>query len=163
MSNFLDSHLKKLSNHFDYPELELRVLLNKASNTDKEIFFSNFNIEKINIQIFKDSFDRRLKKEPISKIFNSKEFWKYNFYVNKFVLDPRPETETLVEAILNYSGKKKKILDLGTGSGCIAISLALELTDATIVGVDISKAALTVARKNSRVTGANVSFFQSNC
>ena len=44
MNNFLDSHLKKLSNHFDYPELELRVLLNKASNTDKEIFFSNFNI-----------------------------------------------------------------------------------------------------------------------
>ena len=52
MNNFLNLHLKELSNHFDYPELELRVLLNRASNIDKEIFFSNFNIEKINIQIF---------------------------------------------------------------------------------------------------------------
>ena len=107
MNNFLDSHLKKLSNHFDYPELELRVLLNKASNTDKEIFLSNFNIEKINIQIFKDSFDRRLKKEPISKIFNSKEFWKYNFYVNEFVLDPRPETELMIEKVLKDSTKDR--------------------------------------------------------
>ena len=164
MNNFLDSHLKKLSNHFDYPELELRVLLNKASNTDKEIFFSNFNIEKINIQIFKDSFDRRLKKEPISKIFNSKEFWKYNFYVNKFVLDPRPETELMIEKVLNYfpnKNKKLKILDLCTGSGCIAISLAKEYLNAKVVATDISSKALDVARINSKKTHCyNIKFIQ---
>ena len=69
MNDFLNLHLKKLNNHFDYPELELRVLLNKSSIIDKEIFFSNFEIKQIDIQIFKESFDRRLKKEPISKIF----------------------------------------------------------------------------------------------
>ena len=113
--------------HFDYPEIELRALLNRASAIDKEIFFSNFEIKQIDIQIFKESFDRRLKKEPISKIFNSKSFWKYNFYVNQFVLDPRPETELIIEKVLNYfpnKNKKLKILDLCTGSGCLAISLA---------------------------------------
>ena len=164
MNNFLDSHLKKLSNHFDYPELELRVLLNKASNTDKEIFLSNFNIEKINIQIFKDSFDRRLKKEPISKIFNSKAFWKYNFYVNKFVLDPRPETELIIEKVLNYfpnKNKKLKILDLCTGSGCIAISLAKEYLNAKVVATDISSKALDVARINSKkIYCNNIKFIQ---
>ena len=158
MNNFLYSHLKKLSNHFDYPELELRVLLNKASNTDKEIFLSNFNIEKINIQIFKDSFDRRLKKEPISKIFNSKEFWKYNFYVNKFVLDPSPETEFIIEKVLNYFPNKKKklkILDLCTGSGCIAISLAKEYLNAKVTATDISSKALKVAKINSQKIHCN--------
>ena len=164
MNNFLDSHLKKLRNHFDYPELELRVLLNKASNTDKEIFFSNFNIKKINIQIFKDSFDRRLKKEPISKIFNSKEFWKYNFYVNKFVLDPRPETELMIEKVLNYfpdKNKKLKILDLCTGSGCIAISLAKEYLNAKVTATDISSQALKVAEINSKkINCNNIKFIQ---
>ena len=112
MNNFLNLHLKELSNHFDYPELELRVLLNRASIIDKEIFFSNFKIEQIDFQIFKESFNRRLKKEPISKIFNSKEFWKYNFYVNKFVLDPRPETEFIIEKVLNYFPNKKKKLKI---------------------------------------------------
>ena len=164
MNNFLYSHLKKLSNHFDYPELELRVLLNRASNIDKEIFFSNFNIEKINIQIFKDSFDRRLKKEPISKIFNSKEFWKYNFYVNKFVLDPRPETELIIEKVLNYfpnKNKKLKILDLCTGSGCIAISLAKEYLNAKVTATDISSQALKVAEINSKkINCNNIKFIQ---
>ena len=158
MNNFLNLHLKELSNHFDYPELELRVLLNRASIIDKEIFFSNFKIEQIDFQIFKESFDRRLKKEPISKIFNSKEFWKYNFYVNKFVLDPRPETEFIIEKVLNYFPNKKKklkILDICTGSGCIAISLAKEYLNAKIIGTDISYKALKVAQINSEKMQCN--------
>ena len=158
MNNFLDSHLKKLSNHFDYPELELRVLLNKSSIIDKEIFFSNFEIKQIYIQIFKESFVRRLKNEPISKIFNSKEFWKYNFFVNKFVLDPRPETELIIEKVLNYfpdKNKKLKILDLCTGSGCIAISLAKEYLNSKITATDISSKALKVAKINSKKLNCN--------
>ena len=158
MNNFLNLHLKKLSNHFDYPELELRVLLNRASTIDKEIFFSNFNIKQIDFQIFKESFDRRLKKEPISKIFNSKEFWKYNFFVNKFVLDPRPETELIIEKVLNYfpdKNKKLKILDLCTGSGCIAISLAKEYLNSKITATDISSKALKVAKINSKKLNCN--------
>ena len=158
MNNFLNLHLKELSNHFDYPDLELRVLLNRSSTIDKEIFFSNFNIEQIDLQIFKESFDRRLKKEPISKIFNSKEFWKYNFYVNKFVLDPRPETELIIEKVINYfpnKNKKLKILDLCTGSGCIAISLAKEYLNAKVTATDISSKALKVAKINSQNNHCN--------
>ena len=164
MNNFLHSHLKELSNRFDYPELELRVLLNKASIIDKEIFFSNFNIEQIDLQIFKESFDRRLKKEPLSKIFNSKEFWKYNFYVNKFVLDPRPATELIIEKVLNYfpkKNKKLKILDLCTGSGCIAISLAKEYLNANITATAISSKAIKVAKINSqKINCTNSEFIQ---
>jgi len=158
MNDFLNIHLKKLNNHFDYPELELRVLLNRASIIDKEIFFSNFDIEQIDFQIFRESFDRRLKKEPISKIFNSKEFWKYNFFVNKFVLDPRPETELIIEKVLNYfpdKNKELKILDLCTGSGCIAISLAKEYINAKVTATDISSKALKVAKINSQKIRCN--------
>ena len=158
MNNFLNLHLKELSNHFDYPELELRVLLNRSSIIDKEIFFSNFDIEQIDFQIFRESFDRRLKKEPISKIFNSKEFWKYNFFVDKFVLDPRPETELIIEKVLNYFPNKKKklkILDLCTGSGCIAISLAKEYLNAKVTATDISSKALKVAKINSQKIRCN--------
>ena len=164
MNNFLNLHLKELSNHFDYPELELRVLLNRTSIIDKEIFFSNFNIEQIDLQIFKESFDRRLKKEPISKIFNSKEFWKYNFFVNEFVLDPRPETELIIEKVLNYfpnKNKKLKILDLCTGSGCIGISLAKEYINAKVTATDISSKALKVAKINSqKIRCNNIEFIQ---
>ena len=157
-------HLNQLSNHFNYPELELRVLLNRASIIDKEIFLSNFNIEQINSKIFKESFDRRLKKEPISKIFNSKEFWKYNFYVNEFVLDPRPETELIIEKVINYfpnKNKKLKILDLCTGSGCIAISLAKEYLNAKVTATDISSKALDVAKINSqKINCNNIEFIQ---
>ena len=158
MNDFLNLHLKKLGNHFDYPELELRVLLNRSSIIDKEIFFSNFDIEQIDFQIFRESFDRRLKKEPISKIFNSKEFWKYNFFVDKFVLDPRPETELIIEKVLNYfpnKNKKLKILDICTGSGCIAISLAKEYLNAKVTATDISSKALKVAKINSQKIGCN--------
>ena len=164
MNNFLNLHLKELGNYFDYPELELRVLLNRASIIDKEIFFNDFNIKQIDFQIFKKSFERRLKKEPISKIFNSKEFWKYNFYVNKFVLDPRPETEFIIEKVLNYfpnKNKKLKILDLCTGSGCIAISLAKEYLNAKVTATDISSKALKIAKINSKkINCNNIKFIQ---
>ncbi len=158
MNSFLNSHLKELSNHFDYPEMELRVLLNKTSVIDKEIFLSNFNLKQINLKLFKETLKRRLKKEPISKIFNSKNFWKYNFYVNKSVLDPRPETEHIIEKILHYFPNKKKklkILDICTGSGCIAISLAKEYLNAKIIGTDISYKALKVAQINSEKMQCN--------
>ena len=113
MNNFLKNHLKILEkNNFSYPEIELRTLLNKTSKSKKEIIFSNFEIKKIKLGLFNIAFERRLKKEPIAKIFNEKEFWNYNFFVNNDVLDPRPETEFIIEAFEKYFLDKKQKLNL---------------------------------------------------
>ena len=107
-------------------------------------------------------FRRRASNEPVAKIIERKWFWKSHFYVNNDVLDPRPETELLVETVLARKNFKKNILDLGTGSGCIAISLAQELTDVKIVGCDLSQEALNVAIRNAFEQNVQVVFQKSN-
>jgi len=152
MNDFLIKYLDGLKEIFLYPELELRILLNKSSIKDKEIILSNFKYEDIDIFKFKKFFKRRINKEPISKILNSKSFWKYDFFVNHDVLDPRPETELIIENILRiYRNKNKvlKILDICTGSGCLAISLAKEYPQSKIIATDISKKAIDIAKKNA--------------
>tara|TARA_B100000575_G_scaffold189903_1_gene153057 strand:+ start:1861 stop:2691 length:831 start_codon:yes stop_codon:yes gene_type:complete len=152
MNNLVDLSLKKLRDKKIYnPELDLRILLNHSSKINKQIFLNNFNINDINIDYFETLLSKRLNNEPVSKIINKKNFWKYDFYVNSNVLDPRPETEIIIEEVLNIikdKKKKYKILDLGTGSGCLAICLAKELTNSKITAIDISKKALDVAKKN---------------
>jgi len=94
---------------------------------------------------------RRIKREPVSYILQKKEFWKSDFFVNKSVLIPRPETEVLMEMILKKIKNKSKffdILDIGTGSGCIIISLLEELKKAKGYGVDISKKAIDISNRN---------------
>jgi len=152
MNDFLIKYLDGLKEIFLYPELELRILLNKSSIKDKEIILSNFKYEDIDIFKFKKIFKRRINKEPISKILNSKSFWKYDFFVNHDVLDPRPETEFIIENILRiYRNKNQvlKILDICTGSGCLAISLAKEYPQSKIIATDISKKAIDIAKKNA--------------
>jgi release factor glutamine methyltransferase len=102
--------------------------------------------------------ERRLKCEPIAYILGTKEFFGLKYYVDSSVLIPRPETEGLVEGVLNWISEKKlksgRLIDLGTGSGCIALSLASRLSSSwEIYGLDISDRALTVARKNSENLG----------
>jgi len=98
--------------------------------------------------------DRRLKREPIARIDRKKEFWGMNFNLNKDTLVPRPDSETIIEAILeNYENKKEelKILDLGTGSGCLLLSTLKEFKNANGIGVDISSGALRKARENAQL------------
>ncbi len=102
---------------------------------------------------FEELLSRRIKREPVSKILEYKDFWKYRFKTNQYTLDPRPETETLIEAVLNdYKdhNRELKILDLGTGSGCLLITLLKEYPKATGLGVDISIEALKVAGENAQ-------------
>jgi len=97
--------------------------------------------------------ERAEKGEPIAKIIGYKGFWKGDFIVSKDVLDPRPDSETLIEAVLESFPDKKaplRILDLGTGSGCLIISLLQEYQNATGVAVDISEKALKIARQNAK-------------
>ena len=154
MNNFIKNHLEVLyEKNFTDPVIELRALLNKTSILKKEIILTNFNINQINLNLFQSAFARRIKMEPLAKIFQEKEFWKYNFIVNENVLDPRPESELLIENVEKYFQNKKqnlKIIDIGTGSGCLAVSLAMEYKNSMITATDISKSALDVAKKNSK-------------
>lgn len=154
MNSFIKNHLEILHiNNFINPDIELRALLNKASLSKKEIIFSNFDESQINLDLFQSIFERRLKKEPLAKIFKEKYFWKYSFNVNINVIDPRPETEILIETVEKYFQNKKqklKIIDLGTGSGCLAISIAKEYKNSMVVASDISNLALDVAKSNSK-------------
>ena len=166
MNKFLLDHLIILKKKFINPELELRILVNKSSYNKNEIILSNFNISDIDLIKFKGFFNRRIKDEPISKIFNSKSFWKYNFYVTSDVLDPRPETELIIEKILNYFPSKEKelkILDMCTGSGCIAISLAKEYLNAKIFATDLSLKAINIAKINSEKLGCSNQITFTQC
>ncbi len=147
ISSLLALTQKKIPN----PELDLRLLLQHASKNNKSIILSNTNIEDINMKYFNSLLEKRLKNQPISKIIKKKYFWKSEFYVDTNVLDPRPETEFIVEQLLNQikdKNKKLKILDIGTGSGCLAISIAKEYCNSKITAIDISSKALKVAKKN---------------
>ena len=154
MNDFILNNLKKLKkNKIPNPEIDLRILLNNSRLSKNEIILSNFKINQINIKKFTLMINRRLAYEPISKIINKKSFWKDDFFVNQFVLDPRPETEILIEEsqkIFFNNTSNIKILDIGTGSGAIAISLAREFENADILAIDISEDAIKVADKNIR-------------
>ncbi len=111
---------------------------------------------------FEDALLRLLKHEPIQYILGETEFFGLKFKVNKNVLIPRPETEELVQWILEDLKSSKSgelsILDIGTGSGCIAISLAKKLPKARVSAIDISKSALKVASANAKMNGVEVAF-----
>jgi release factor glutamine methyltransferase len=100
---------------------------------------------------------RRLRREPVSRIMGHREFWQARFKIAQGVLDPRPETETLIEAVLDHAarfpGENWRILDLGTGSGAILCSVLESLPGSTGVGVDISAAACAITRDNLAALG----------
>ena len=104
----------------------------------------------------------RIHHKPIAHIFNYKFFWKYKFFVNKDVLIPRPDTEFVIEQILKILPikSKKNILEIGTGSGCMAISLIKERPNCRIVAIDKSLKAIKVAKKNAEIhqVGKKVNF-----
>ena len=132
--------------------LDSEILLSKALNKSREKILINLD-QKINekdISIFKKYLMRRSKREPVAYILREKEFFSKKFYVNKNTLIPRPETEILVEKLLKIFKKKRvSILDIGTGSGCIIISLISSLKNSIGEGIDISKKAIQVAKKNA--------------
>ncbi len=161
------SHLLKENNIPSFI-LDAEILLSKTLKKSREEVLTNLD-QKINeneISVFNKFLIRRSKKEPIAYIIEEKEFWSKKFYVNKNTLIPRPETELLVDKLLQINNKKQiTILDIGTGSGCIILSLLGELQSSKGIGVDVSREAVLVANKNasnlnlsSRVKFLNKSF-----
>jgi len=167
MNNLIKSSLTKLKiNKIPNPDLDLRILLNYSSKSKKEIFLSHFNIADIDLNKFQIILNRRLKFEPISKIINTKNFWKYDFYVDHNVLDPRPETELIIEETINlFKNKYKKIniLDIGTGSGCLSVCLAKEFKNSKITAIDISSKAMKVASHNFKIHNCYDQISQKIC
>ena len=138
----------KVESHILDSELLLAKILKKSReeiliNLDQSLTTSE-------ILTFNKFLNRRSKKEPIAYILKEKEFWSKNFFLNNDTLIPRPETELLVENLLKlYNKKQITILDIGTGSGCIILSILSELQNSTGVAVDISSKALKAAKKNA--------------
>jgi len=105
---------------------------------------------------FSEYITRRRKREPVAYIIGEKEFWSRNFNVSPDVLIPRPETEHLIEELLKLYPDQQapyRFADIGTGSGCIAITIAAEYPNATLVATDISEKSLTIARNNAKTHG----------
>ena len=113
---------------------------------------------------FKEVIEKLNKEIPIQYIIGETDFYGLKFKVNEHVLIPRPETEELVDWVLNdvKANDTVKILDIGTGSGCIAISLAKNLPKCKVFGLDISKEALKVANKNAELNNVNVEFINED-
>jgi release factor glutamine methyltransferase len=149
---FAEQELKR-SNNLN-SRLDSEILVSYLINIPRESIYSKLkeNLPSNKTEELQKLVSRRVKKEPIAYILNNKEFWSTNFYVDRSVLIPRPETEVLIDLILSQINNKNNyfnILDIGTGSGCILVSLLKELTKAKGVGVDKSSKAIAVAKKNS--------------
>jgi len=137
-------------------QLDAKILLKYLLNLDNETFElkKNDEISKVNLDAYLVLINRRSKDEPIAHIVKKKSFWNDDFKVSKDTLIPRPETELIIESVIKYFPNKDsnlKIADLGTGSGCIIISLLQEYINAYGVGIDISKPAIDVANINKRL------------
>ena len=132
--------------------LDSEILLSNVLNKSREKILINLDqkLNSRNILKFKKYIRRRSKNEPVAYILGEKEFWSKKFIVNKDTLIPRPETELLVEKLVKlFKGKKISILDIGTGSGCIILSLLSNLEKSVGLGVDVSNKAILIANKNA--------------
>ena len=152
--------LKKAANELSSlniknPILDSEILLANSLKISREKLILNLNKDISNEEknFFNILLNKRKKKEPIAYIFNNKEFWNTNFFVNRSVLIPRPDSEVLVEESLKYlqNDKKYQVLDIGTGSGCILISILKERKKCKGTGIDLSKEAIKIAEINAKI------------
>lgn len=132
----------------------LRRILQEVKNISyNQTVFDNIYLSENEEKLLHQYTIRYLNHEPLSKIFCKKSFWKYDFCVDRNVLDPRPETEIIVESVLNLykTGAKFNILDIGTGSGAIILSVLKEFPRSCGIGIDISADAVHIAQKNAQL------------
>jgi len=143
--------------------LDVELLLSEVLHKPRSFLYTapEYVLTQDEEKVFQELYQRRLLGEPIAYILGRKEFWKLEFTVNNSVLIPRPETELLVEIILNkLDYKSAHIADLGTGSGVIAITLAKERPRWNVIATDISQDALQIAKYNAmRLQVPNVKFY----
>ena len=154
------------SNNIETPKLKARLLLQYILKKDRQylIVYDNKEIDKKEQWEYFVNIEKIANGVPLQHITHTQEFMKMDFFVNENVLIPRPDTEILVEEVINLAKKidNPKILDLCTGSGAIAISISKNVPSAEVLAIDISEKALEVAKKNSQKLQAKVKFEKSN-
>jgi release factor glutamine methyltransferase len=138
--------------------LDARLLVAHATeNETATIFgFPERPIENQQVLLLEASLQRRIAREPMAYILKTREFWSLPFIVSSDTLVPRPDSETLIEAVLEHIPETRRnlsILDLGTGSGCLLLSLLSKFSNAIGIGVDASEAALDIAKQNAAALG----------
>lgn len=163
----LDDAVARLASASDSPRLDAELLLCRSIDLPRSYLFAHPEdaLDDTTFSRFDALLRRRLGGEPMAYITGTKEFWSHELLVSPATLVPRPETELLVDLALREIPRKAEwqILDLGTGSGAIAIALAAERLMCEITAVDISDSALAVARENARQHSlANITFAQGS-
>ena len=146
------------------PRLEAEWMLCEALSLDRVGLYLNFDkpLSESELAAYRGMVARRGKREPLQYILGSQEFMGLDFQVSPAVLIPRHDTEVLVSEGVKRGATARSILDIGAGSGCVAIALAKALPEAEVCAVDISGEALAVARGNAEKNGAAVQFFQGS-
>jgi len=169
IENILNEGINILQkNKIANPQLDSEILLSNSIKRDKKHIILNpkeiLNSEQL--RKFKSLIERRKKGEPIAYIINKKEFWKDEFFVNKDVLIPRPDSELIIEQVLKIYSKdvQLQVLDIGTGSGCILLSILKERSNFYGTGIDISKKSINVSKFNAKQLNLTnrVKFFYSS-
>ena len=155
IENLLNQAFKTLTNsNIKNANLDCEILLSKTINQNREYIVLNQkeNLDKKYIDVFHSLIERRKKGEPVAYLLNKKEFWKETFYIDKNVLIPRPDTEHIIEEIIRFTKKDSKlhILDIGTGSGCIVLSILKERKNFKGTGIDISRECIKVSKYNAK-------------
>ena len=151
-----------------YESDELNSIFNLLSEDylniprSKILLADEINLDQSNQMLFFSALKRLKNHEPIQYVLGRANFMDLEFKVNSSVLIPRPETEELVRLILKEDLDGKEILDIGTGSGCIAISLAKNLPNSKVSALDISNDALEVAKENAKLNNVNVEFINAD-
>ena len=144
-----------INNSINSANIDSEILLSSVLKKSKNhlLLNSSIKIDEDKIDTFNKLVERRKKREPIAYILKQKDFWKSTFYVDRNVLIPRPDTEILIEEILyNYSKNQKlSVLDIGTGSGCIIISILKDRPNFKGTAIDVCKNALNVAKYNAKI------------
>ena len=150
------------------PQLDCEILLSNLINKDKKYIILNPKqiLNDGQLSDFKSLIEKRKKGEPIAYLINKKEFWNNEFFVNKDVLIPRPDTELIVEEVLKIYSKNThlQVLDIGTGSGCILLSILKERKYFYGTGIDISKKSINVSKFNAKKLNLvnRIKFFHSS-
>lgn len=155
MSFLLEPFARTLGVPNPWREVRLMIAFVKGIPYESVAFETEIKLSKEEESAFLLNFSRRRKQEPLSKIFGKKEFWGIHFYTTHNTLDPRPDSETLIEMVLSQYSKNSslKALDLGTGSGCLILSLLSEYPLMKAVALDISEEAILIAKKNALYLG----------